>query len=163
MTYSAYLAYVQALAALTVPLLPEKGYGPHIPVKLFNVRTNQPAVTVDMLVDTGAQNSILSGSFVQKLGINLKSSTVTSQAASFNTSFTTYKHSIKIQIGTLKPIVTGFYVADKPIPFNVLGWGGVLERVKLEVFGGLKTPKLKYEELAVLGASNSQAHLRSRI
>jgi hypothetical protein len=158
-----YTAYVNALAAMTVPMDKTSGV-PFIPVKIFNVKTDKIGATVNMMVDTGAMNSNLSFEYVKPLGIDLTSSLEKAQSSSFNKSWTSYKHYFKIQVGGLKPMTSvPMFVADTKLDFSLLGWRGVLQRVKLEVFGGLSTPQLKYEELAVAALGRAGAYFRSRI
>ena len=165
--YYAYLGLAQSFAAITVPLVP-MGKGdprPHLNVKLFNVKTDKPTVSLSMLVDTGATNSILGGQHAKPLGIDdiKKSKKPAATTIGLGSQNVSYEHEIKIQIGGLSPVTVPFYVRETPSEDNFLGWRGLLHKAKLEVFTQAQKPQFRYTEQAVAALGNAQAYFRSRI
>lgn len=165
--YYAYLGLAQSFsfASITIPLpWPQGDPRPFLPVKLFNVKTNQPAVNIKMLVDTGAANTIIGGQHAKPLGIdNLKKSNVSAEMAGVGQKSTAYQHNIKIQIGNLTPITVPVFVRDHTSEDNFLGWQGLLEKAKLEVLSSVEKKQFRYTEQAVAALGSAQSHFRSRI
>lgn len=158
----------QAFASITVPLnwsgKPGEDVRPYLPVKLYNVKTDKPAVNLNMLVDTGASNTIIGGQHAKPLGIdNLKKSKITAVMAGIGQQSTTYQHNIKIQIGSLTPVTVPIYLRENTSELSLLGWKDVLDKAKLEVLSSVEKKQFRYTEQAVAALGSAQAYFRSRI
>lgn len=133
----------------------------YVNVKVTNPKNNK-SVNINMLADTGAQNSQIDGeTYGPPLGVNVTSG-VPSTSLTSSGSASSYKHYMNLQITGLKPFINApvYFTAKRPKPYyNNLGWTGALEKLQLNV-----TPnKLTYSELAVAAMANAQAYFRSRI
>jgi hypothetical protein len=151
----------QAFASITIALDRIKGYKAKVPIKLIN---GSKSISIPaMEIDTGATETFIPAKYATALGLNLKrgaAGVVTGVVDRCNS----YTHVLDLQVGTLKPLSrVNVTFLELPCMQFLLGWRGVLERAKIEVYGGLGTPKLTYSELAQSAMANAQAYFRSRI
>lgn len=154
------IAQAQSYAALTVALDKELTL-PYVTVSLIN---GSKKVTIPrVMVDTGAIQTILSSKYAKELGIDT-SKGIKGQTISVTESCNSYTVFVDLQVSNLSVLrnVKVTFV-DEPCQKELLGWYGILQKVKLEVYGGIKTPKLTYSELAQAAMANAGAYFRSRI
>lgn len=155
----------QAFAALNIPINWQTEKLAYADVKFYNTKTDKVGATIRMLVDTGASATTIGSEYAKPLGIDLTKTSSVIELFGLATKATSYGHNIKIQVGNLKPITAQVFLREKKgvgtIP-NVIGWN-VLNKYKLEVFGGFQKPQLRYSELAVAAMGNAGAYFRSRI
>lgn len=116
---------------------------PTHPITWYNVKTKQPAVTVDMLSDTGADYSTLDAKFAPQLGIDItKGTPATVQGTGGTVASTFYIHTIPFRLGNLRPY-NGLVAMGVGAGTNVFGRTG-----GLNWFDVAYTPKsVRYSEL----------------
>lgn len=104
-------------------------YRPVIPVTL---RTANKSILIEVLLDTGADISILHDSFADLLGINVTDGIKFPFGGIVGQTFG-YRHSINIEIGGVKfsdvPVLFSSHIAVEA--YGVLGHEGLFERLKL--------------------------------
>jgi len=114
-----------------------------------------------MLIDSGASSTSLGGQYIKPLGIDLLKSKVKAALISLGRQQDAYQHKLKMQLGNLTPITVGVFVREGPSDDNIIGWD-VLNKAKIELFGGWTKPQLRYTELAQAAMGNAGAYFRSR-
>lgn len=155
-----YYQQAQAYAALTVAF-DKTSYVPYVPIKL--IKGSKSVTIPKMMVDTGAAQTFVNGEHANTLGLSLKKG-VAGQVVGVSERCNSYTHLVDVQVGTLTPLKNiQVTFVDKPCSKALLGWAGVLQKAKLEIYGGVNTPKLTYSELAQAAMSNASAYFRSRI
>jgi hypothetical protein len=157
-----FTAYVSALAGITVPLTFQGGLLPEVPVKLFD-KNGKIANTIKMGVDTGSYMSNMGSNHVKALGIDITKGSPAGLTGVSGAGLEAYINNIKIQVGELKPVTVPTIISVKPRSEAFLGWIGLLQKVKLEIFGGVAKPQFRYSELAQAAMANASAYFRSRV
>lgn len=150
----------QSYAALTVAF-DKASFVPYVPITL--VKNGKTVSIPRMMVDTGASATFVNASYAKTLGIDLKKG-IAGQVVAISERCPSYTHIVDLRVGNLSLLrnVQVTFV-EKPCDKALLGWQGILQKAKLEVYGGMNTPKLTYSELAVAAMANSSAYFRSRI
>lgn len=159
-----YLDYVQAFATYISKLSTDPKTFLYTAIPVTFSRGGKTLGTISITIDTGAAITSLDKSIADKLGINVTSGKGPTLAGTFNQSFRQYEHTLDLKIGSLD-VVRNVPVrfADKITGINVIGWRGILEKIKIELIGGKKPPQIHYSDLAHAAMSNAQSHWRSRI
>lgn len=149
-------------ASFTVPVNPKTPSAAHFlhPVKIINPKNNK-SVTIEMLVDTGAEATTIHYPDIKSLDIDLKEGPKGTFSSVEVESGTFYQHNLIFQIGNLKPIQlpVNIHTVKTESDVNLLGWQGLLRGITIEITG----KKLTYTELAQAAMANAQAYFRSRI
>ena len=156
---NSYYANAQSYASYSFNIGGNRLTSPTHPVTWYNVKTNQPTVTVSMLSDSGADYSTLNSDFAPRLGINLtQGQKVTVSGTGGEVQNAYYIHPIPFKIGNLQPVV-GLVAVGKGGGTDVLGRTRGLNLFHVEY--NAKT--VKYTELAQSQSNMGQARWRSRI
>lgn len=150
----------EAYAAYTFNIAGNRLNSPTHPVVWYNVKTNKPALTLQMLSDTGADYTTIDSSHARTLGIDdLKKglqASVSGTGGTVENAF--YIHKIPFRIGNLK-VYNALVALGKGGGTNVLG-----RTSGLNWFNIAYTSKtVKYTELAQAQSALAQARWRNRI
>ena len=151
--------YAQSYASHSFGIAGNRLTSPTHPVTWYNIKTNQPAVTVNMLSDSGADYSTLNADFAPRLGINItQGQKVVVSGTGGQVENAYYIHPIPFRIGPLKPVL-GLVAIGKGGGTDVLGRTRGLNLFHVEYTSKI----VKYTELAQGQANMGQARWRGRI
>lgn len=150
---------VEAYASYTFNIGSNRLNAPIHPITWLNVKTKAPAVTLDMLSDSGADYRTIDSKYAPALGINLTQGIKVSVAGTGGQVENPYYiHQIPFKIGNLPP-------ATALVAVGTGGGTQVFGRTSgLNLYAVTYTQKtVKYSELNQAQAAYSQANWRNRI
>jgi len=156
---SMYSGAAQAYATHTFSIASNRLNSPTHPVTWLHTKTRTPAVTVNMLSDSGADYSTLDSKYAPQLGIDLtKGAQASVQGTGGRVENVFYIHSIPFKIGNLKPYVA-LVAMGKGAGTDVFGRTAGLNWFDVQY----SKTAVKYTELNNAQSGLGQARWRGRI
>lgn len=174
----AFFTYLNSFATSVYPTKETKGHGiyaPVVPVTIYHKKTNAAvSVTGGMLVDSGAEDTILNERYARAIGLEHKTGPAYNlSGAGGKVGGMFYLHKIPMKIGNLNPLSVNVLFGPQIDEDQVIGRGTLRQfivtltqqQVRLSDYqAAVKSAYVKALHGAILNSSNSQSHYnRSRI
>lgn len=173
----AFFTYLNSFATSVYPTKETKGHGiyaPVVPVTIYHKKTNAAVpVTGGMLVDTGAEDSILNDKYAKAIGLEYKAGPAYNlSGAGGGVGGLYYAHKIPMKIGNLNPLSVNVLFGPQMEEDQVIGRGTIRQfiltltqqQVRLSEYQATtKAAYAKAYHAALLNASNTQSHFRNRM